>query len=340
MAGEFEQGVDLFLRFICLLIGLLLTGAVNARPKDLQAEIQPAFKAMAAQDYKKAHAGFLRVARRNPLSQFYLGLMEQNGWGRPANAVKACNWFEQAAHGNIPAAQHFYGLCLADGVGRPVDIPAAIEWFKQAADRGHLISWCTAGEFYIKGVGISQDVPQGLALCTQAAQKEVPLAMLRLADFYREGKAVPQDLVAARYWYAQAAERHLHEAQYHLGLMLSEGVGGDPDPRSALFWLETAAGEGYAPAYLPTAILYANASPQSDTGALAPEHLAKIYVWLRAAKSTSSDPAVLAEIVRIERMVLEVMPKDWLGPLDYKITEHLARFTPPTVKIAPGNNQR
>lgn len=316
----------MFLRFSFLLFCLLLTGAADARPKDLLAEIQPAIKAMGEKDYKKAYAGFLRYAGRNSLAQFNLGLMEQNGWGRPGNALKACNWFEQAAQGNIPAAQHFYGLCLVNGVGHSVDIPAAITWFKQAADRGHLISWCAAGELYIKGVGIAKDAQQGLALCAQAAQREVPLAMLSLADFYREGKDVPQDLAAARYWYTQAAERHLHEAQYRLGLMLSEGLGGEADPRIALFWLETAASEGYAPAYLPTAILYANASPQPETGVLAPEHLAKIYVWLQAAKRSSQNEAALAEVARIEQMVLSVMPETWCEPLDQRVTAHLARF--------------
>lgn len=316
----------MFLRFSFLFFCLLLTGVAEARPKDLLAEIQPAIKAMGVKDYKKAYAAFLRFAGRNSLAQFNLGLMEQNGWGRSGNALKACNWFEQAAQGNIPAAQHFYGLCLVNGVGRSVDIPAAITWFKQAAERGHLISWCAAGELYIKGIGIAKDVPQGLALCAQAAQREVPLAMLSLADFYREGKDVPQDLAAARYWYTQAAERHLHEAQYRLGLMLSEGQGGDADPRTALFWLETAASEGYAPAYLPTALLYANASPQAETGVLAPEHLAKIYVWLQAAKQRGSDAAELAEINRIEHMVLTVMPESWRQPLDNKVAEHLAKF--------------
>ena len=110
--------------------------------------------------------------------------------------------------------------------------------------------------------------------------------------------------------------------------MLSEGLGGDPDPRIALFWLEIAAGEGYAPAYLPTALLYANASPQPETGALAPEHLAKIYLWLNAAKKTPGNSAGQEEeIDRIEKMVLEVMPASWRGQLDKQVDGHLAAFS-------------
>lgn len=301
--------------------------AFSAPGRDRLAELEPATQALSRGDYKKAYAGFARHAARNPLAQFNLALMEQNGWGRPANERKACRWFEKAAKGKIPAAQHFFGVCLVKGVDRPVDVLAAIQWFKQAADRGHLISLCTAGELYINGIGIARDTRQGLELCTQAAQKEVPLAMLRLADYYRVGKDVPQDLPAARYWYAQAAERHLHEAQYHLGVMLSEGQGGEPDLPAALFWLETASGEGYAPAYLPTAILYANAGTQPETGMLAPEHLAKIYVWLMAAKKTAGNAAEQEEILKIEKMVLQVMPASWRDQLDKQVGEYLAAFS-------------
>ncbi|MHA0111170.1 tetratricopeptide repeat protein, partial [Klebsiella pneumoniae] len=88
-----------------------------------------------------------------------------------------------------------------------------------------------------------------------AAQADSSPAMLRLGDYFREGRQVPQDLERARYWYQQAAERHNLAAQFHLGLMLSQGEGGQADPRLALFWLERAASEGYAPAYLPVAVL-------------------------------------------------------------------------------------
>lgn len=305
----------------------LIGGTATARPKDWQTDLRPAIQAMGASDYEKARAGFARYAARNPLAQFNLGLLAQNGWGMPANPRKACDWFEKAAHGKVPAAQHFYGVCLVAGIGRPSDVPAAIGWFKEAASRGHLLSLCTAGELYIRGQGVPKDVEQGIALCTQAARQEVPLAILTLADFYREGQDVPPNPAAARYWYAQAAEHHRAEAQYRLAAMLAAGEGGEPNLNAALFWMETAASEGFAPAYLQTAILYANASPQPETGALAPEHLAKIYLWLGAAKKTSNNASELEEIGRIEKMVLEVMPASWRGKLDKQVDAHLSAFS-------------
>jgi TPR repeat protein len=150
--------------------------------------------------------------------------------------------------------------------------------------------------------------------------------MLKLANYYREGTDFPQGLAAARHWYQQAAERDSSEAQYRLGVMLSEGQGGEPDTNAALFWLEAAAAEGYSPAYLPTAILYANAEVDPETGALRPEHLAKIYLWTNAAKAHTTDSAQLEIIARIETMLQAVMPNTWKTNLDQQIADHLAKF--------------
>jgi len=308
--------------FLFYLVGY----AQAAKQADSNTESQAAQKALASGDYRTAYARYARLAASNPLAQFTLGLFEQNGWGRKPNPVAACAWFEKAAQKRIPAAEHFWGDCLAQGTGHSADIAAAVGWYEKAASHGHFISWCSAAEHYLTGQGIPQDVKKGLALCTQAAQANSPPAMLWLARHYLEGGAVKQDLAAARYWYQQAAERQVAEAQYRLGLMLAEGQGGESDLNAALFWLETAAADGYASAYLPTAILYANASVQPDTGALAPEHLAKIYLWLAAAKARNADPGQGEEIRRIEVQVLAVMPEGWRPDLDKKVATHLAQF--------------
>lgn len=321
--------MNISIRFTLLTVTLFLASTSIASPEErggVSRELQPAQKALASGDYGKSYALFSRFAANNPLAQFNLALFHKNGWGRPVNEVEACRWFEKAAKDKVPAAEHFFGDCLVRGIGRPVDYEKALELYKKAAYHGHQISLCSAGELYIKGKGVPKDIRQGLELCAEAAQQEVPLAMLRLADYFREGDDVKQDQAAARYWYQQAAERHSHEAQYRLGIMLAEGQGGESDPNTALFWMETAAGEGYAPAYLPTAILYANADVDPKTGMLAPEHLAKIYLWISAAKACADDKSQLAEIGRIESMVLRVMPPSWRGDLDKKVAEHLAKY--------------
>lgn len=314
------------MRNIFMLILLLALVPSALAGKRLDAGLQPAQQALARLDYKKAYALYARHGAKNPLAQFTLGLFHREGWGRKADPAAACGWFEKAAHKDIPAAQQFFGDCLANGIGRTADGKAAEGWYRKAASNGIAYALCSAGSLYIEGKAVGKDVRRGLDLCTQAAQSDSQPAMLRLADYYREGTDVPQDLAAARHWYKMAAERRSREAQYRLGVMLSEGQGGEPDLAAALFWLETAAAEGHAPAYLPTAILYANAAPDAKTGTLAPEHLAKIYLWISAAKARTADPAELAEAARIEAMVLAVIPAAWRPELDRKVAEHLAKY--------------
>jgi TPR repeat protein len=299
--------------------------ATTVAAKDLRAELAPADRALAAQDYPAAYRAYAHHAGHNPLAQFNLGLFEQQGWGRPADPAAACAWFDKAAQRNIPAAQQFLGDCLAQGIGRAVDGTAALHWYAKAAAAGIAAASCSAGELYLAGQVVPRDVAQGLALCTQAAQAESMPAMLKLADYYSNSH---DHLPLARFWYDQAAQRHSHVAQWRLGLMQSAGEGGAPDVAQARFWLEHAAMEGYAPAYLPTAILYANAPLDPVTGALAPADLAKVYMWNQAARATTPDPIQLAGIARIDAMVLAVMPPPWQAGLDRKVAAHLARFAP------------
>lgn len=328
------------LRSFVLTILLLLAAAPHgqAAPGDARTELALAQKALAARDYPAAHAAYARHAEANPLAAFTMGLFEQQGWGRPVDPKAACAWFDKAAQRNIPAAQQLFGDCLAQGIGRAADGPAAVRWYRQAAAAGISYALCSAGDLYIAGTLLPRDVAQGLALCTTAAQAESPPAMLKLADYYREGTRVPANARLARFWYDQAAQRHNHEAQFRLGVMLSEGEGGAADPALARFWLEHAATEGYAPAYLPTAILYANAAVDPATGALAPNDLAKIYMWIQAAKAAAGADtdtadaakpgaaARLAEIARIDALVAAVMPSQWQPELDRRVAEHLSKF--------------
>ncbi|WP_296268082.1 tetratricopeptide repeat protein [Pseudomonas sp. UBA6562] len=317
-----------------LMLFLLLSMGANAAAipshvRDLRQGLERADQALAERNFEVAFQEYQRHAASNGLAQFSLGLMERGGWGRLPDPAAACRWFGRAAHASIPAAQQFYGDCNAQGIGMPVDGQAAVKWYQAAVDGGLVAAACAAGELYIAGRSVAKDVPRGLALCTLTAQAQSTPAMMALANYYREGSAVPQNLGLARFWYEQAAERHVLEAQFQLGVMQSEGVGGDADPQKARFWLEHAAGEGYAPAYLATAIVYANAPLDPQTGALTPQDLAKVYMWNSAAKSAPHTRQQLAEIERIEHLVLAVMPAQWQPALDRRVAEHLAAFSRP-----------
>lgn len=306
------------MRTIAALLSLLLAAPVLGA--DLRTDLASADAALAANDYANAYQAYARHAATNPLAQFNLGLFAQQGWGRPADAVAACAWFAQAAHGHIPAAMQFLGDCLVAGTGRAVDGQAALQWYAQAAASGIATAHCSAGELFINGAIVPRDVARGLALCAAAARQESLPAMLTLAEYYRTHAQAP----LARYWYAQAAERHHGAAQWRLCTMLAEGEGGAAAPAQARFWCEQAAMAGHVPAYLATAILYANAPLDPATGAMEPNDLARVYMWNRAARASTSNPDQLAVIARIDAMVLVVMPAQWQADLDRRVAGHLA----------------
>lgn len=294
-------------------------------------DLRAAHDALAHQDYGRAY-GLYWAQRQQALAQFSLGLFHRNGWGRAANQGAACHWFQRAAQRGIPAAEHFWADCLVQGIGQPADTAAALAWYDKAARHGHLISACTAADHYIQGRGVPKDVARGMALCVPVAQAHSPVAMEQLADYYREGVHLPQDLVVARYWYQQAAQLQSPSAQYWLGVMLSQGQGGAQDMPAALYWLETAASSGYAPAYLPTAVLYANQPLDPESQALSAEHLAKIYLWSHAARASAAED--LAEVERIDALLAQVVPATWRAPLDAQVQAHLQRFPAKAAKAS------
>lgn len=297
--------------------------AQAAAPAERAKDVKAAHAALVANDYVEAYRLYRAESAHNPLARFMLGVFDKNGWGRKADPVAACRWFESAAAKRIATAEHEWGECLAKGIVRAPDIPAALEWYAKAAGDGHLISDCNAADYYLRGEGVAKDTARGLALCTRVAMSNSPPAMLRLAHYFEDGTLVAQDLAAARSWYGQAASYGMPEAQFHLGMMLAQGAGGDADRDEALRWLETAAGEGYAPAYLPTAILYGNAPVKANTGALAPEHLAKIYLWSNAAMARAKTQDQLSAATGVRDRALSVMPPEWRPQLDRQVAAHL-----------------
>jgi TPR repeat protein len=321
----------LSLRLIfALLIAALLLPA-KAAVSDPAQPLQAANALLAKGDYAHAYPAFLRHSGNNALAQFTLGLFHLNGWGRPANAELACTWFSRAAKAKVPAALHYAGDCLMRTPDAAGHASAALADYLAAADRGHKISLCSAAEFYIRGRHVARDIDHGLALCAAAAMANSPPAMLLLANYLHHDADVPPDLPGARHWYQLAAERNLPEARYQLAVMQAQGDGGAVDTDAALHGMEALAAEGYVPAYLPTALLYAHQQPDPDSGMLRPEHLAKAYLWASAARARLPQPDAADQVLA---SVLAVMPATWRPELDRKVTAHLAKFAPP--RPAPG----
>ncbi|MBI3382829.1 MAG: sel1 repeat family protein [Aquabacterium sp.] len=316
-------------RMACMVLLSAMAAApawAQGRPASLDQTLASAQAALAAGQFDKAWRLYQRQAPHNPLAQFVIGQFYQQGWGRPVDQTTACHWFEKAAMGHVPYAEHLWGDCLAQGLTGKADAAQALQWYRRAGEDGHWLSLCSAAELLIRGQGAPRDVNEGLALCARAAQSDSAPAMLRLARYLDQDTDVPANPMVARQWYLEAAKRQIPEAQYRLGVMLAQAEGGEPDAQAARYWLETAASAGYLPAYLPTAVMYGNASPQADTGALAPGDLAKVYLWSAAASVREPNATRRERANEVKAQALAVMPATWQADLDKKVAEHLSRF--------------
>lgn len=303
---------------------LLFEGSAHAQADSSQV-MKDAQAALASGDYDKAFAGFQAAALNdhNTLAFFSLGLFHQNGWGRAADQVTACQWFEKAAHGGIPAAQHLTGNCFEEGVHRAADPVQAASWYQKAAQAGHLHSYCHLGNLYMTGNGVVKDPGKALTLCHPAAQQGSVPAQIWLGKFYLQGDPSIQDAQKAYRWFEIAAHRQAPEAFYYLALIMQQGLVEGHTPEKIRQMFEQAAARKFVPAYFQAGKHFYHAEPDPETNQLSAEHLAKAYLWLCAAIQRSGNPEEVAAAKEMLQQILAVMPETWLAELNQKVAQHL-----------------
>ena len=88
-------------------------------------------------DYARAFEWYSRAAgARNAHALYRLGIMYQEGWGVPADPVKALQLIEQAARLDSSAAQHYLGLLYFQGTRVPKSHVRSYAWLNIAAPNG------------------------------------------------------------------------------------------------------------------------------------------------------------------------------------------------------------
>ncbi|MBX3617352.1 tetratricopeptide repeat protein [Nitrosomonas sp.] len=301
-------------------------GSANTQPNNNQV-IKDAQVALAAGEYEKAFAGYDSAVRndQNTLAQFSLGLFHQNGWGRPIDKMIACQWFEKAAQGGIPAAQHLTGICYEEGTHRPADPTAAASWFQKAGQAGHFHSYCHLGNLLMTGKGIPKDPIKALELCRPAAQQGSIPAQLWLGKFYLQGDPSIRDKQEAYRWFTAAAEKQVPEGFYYLGMLMQQEPPNEQTAEKTRQMFEQAAALHYVPAYFQAGKHFFAAEPDPETNRLPAEHLAKAYLWLSTAIQRSEDAEEILAARSIRQQILAIMPETWLVELDQKIAQHLQR---------------
>lgn len=194
------------------------------------ATFSAAQKAFEEKDYAQAYSQFLTLrddmesksnASDQAAASYYLGVMNQQGWGVIADAEKAA---------------HFYQI---------------------AAEQGHLRALHNLAGLYHRGRGVAQDLEQALALYRRAAGLGSAKAAHRLGLIYFQGDGVARDFVLARQWWQKAFNGGEADSGYNLGILYKRGLGISRDQGRALEIWESAArlGSGHAQNAVGSALL-------------------------------------------------------------------------------------
>lgn len=89
-------------------------------------------------DPARARAWFERAdPNRNPQAAYYLGLIENGGYGGATDHVKAVAFFRFAAQQGIPEAMYLLGNAYAGGEGVDAHPREAMRWYMRAAALDH-----------------------------------------------------------------------------------------------------------------------------------------------------------------------------------------------------------
>ena len=88
-------------------------------------------------DYSTAYDEFRPLAESEDVNaQYYIGLLNRNGWGIEQDDREAAKWMRLAANQDLVEAQYVLGYMYQHGQGVSSDIDEAKRWYRMAAKAG------------------------------------------------------------------------------------------------------------------------------------------------------------------------------------------------------------
>lgn len=195
--------------------------------------------------YNKAMKSYkLAADAKLSLAYYNLGLIYQNGKGRPVDIKQSISWYEKAAEKGQPDAMA--QLAKLNWTGQANGGQSkALALFKKAADLKHRDALYQMGLFAETGVLTDFDMQQAVNYYRQAAQQGNQKANLALARIYQYGLTGHADMDKARNIYEQLAKNNNAFAQYQLALLDMSGNPTEVQAKSAQKWLKLSQENGY-----------------------------------------------------------------------------------------------
>ncbi|WP_198263125.1 tetratricopeptide repeat protein [sulfur-oxidizing endosymbiont of Gigantopelta aegis] len=180
----------------------------------------------------------------NPVAQYSIGLLYEQGKGVKKDARLALKYFESAVAQNLPAAQYYLGMKYYAGLDIKRDVVKARQLLKKSAQNDYLQAQFQLASLYNKGIGGAQDARLATHWFSQAAESGYGPAQHSLATRYLTGKGVSLNLSRGIFWLEKAADQSNSDALRDLGFMYIKGMGVEQDFQKAHDLLLIPAEEG------------------------------------------------------------------------------------------------
>ena len=243
-----------------------------------------------------------RANQRDPIAQFCLGFMYNNGKGVAKDKEKAKEWYQRAISQNYAPALNNRGIMYVrvyESIVREQpefgegQITKAVKFIQEAAAQGNPTAQYNLGILMNQGYGEDSGTKTASEWIELAATQGYVPAQNKLAQLYQHGLwGVEKDIGKAVEWYTKAASSNWRGnsyplAQYNLATMYYYGQGVTQDLKAAAELFGDATSQDFPSAQYFIGLMYHNG-----------EGLAKNFKaaidWYTKASKRGSAPAQFA----------------------------------------------
>lgn len=187
-------------------------------------------------NYQQAKASYQVAADlHDPVGQYNLGLIYEEGKGQAVDDDKAQAWYRQAADLGKPEAMVRLAGLYFNGKGSKGDPMLALEWYKKAAEKGDRDAYYRLGLLSEAGVTTKIDFAQALKYYEESARLGNQKGMLAAARMYQYGMGVEQNKQRAEAYYHMLADLGNAFAQQQLANLngIKSSPAASPNTRKA-----------------------------------------------------------------------------------------------------------
>lgn len=267
----------------------------------------------AQQNYAKARDWFSRLDKLgDPYGLYYLGQMDENGWGGKKSLKSAIGYYYKAADKKVPAAIYRLATFHEHGLGGlKKDKSKAIDHYRQGAELGHAVCMYNLSVMLDSMDEKPQLKAEVMPWLLRAAAAGLVAAEYQIGTRYQQGRGVQQDFVAAAAWFNRAARSGHALAQLHLGEMYEKGVGLKRDHGAARKLFELSAKGGN----LGGVVKYAEVLAKGIGGK---QDLVEAYVYAESAASAiasasnASNTPVAKVAIQLRDSIIKIMTAEQL----------------------------